>query len=312
MTAANRTTLLTKTHRTLKKHYKPVPPDLNRTLLEQLLFACCLENSPPEAAEKAYELLHERFFDLNEIRVTTQRELGEALSGLYDPDEAASRIKGILQSVFESQYSFDLESLKKQNIGQATKTLEAYDGITPFTLAYATQTALGGHAIPVNSGALRAFLVLDIVSESDAAKHKVPGLERAIPKNKGLEFGSLLHQFGVALYKNPVAPQVRKILLEIDPGCKDRLPKRQTKKEAAAEAAEAAGAASPKQSASQKKPPKKSSKSKRVAGKASKTTKKAAEGKQKKKKTKAETKAPAKAAAKKKTASKRLARRKPR
>jgi len=304
MTPANRTTLINKTHRTLKKHYKPVPPDPHRSLLEHLLYACCLENSPPDAAERCFALLQpgEKYFDLNEVRVTTTRELADVLSSLNDPQEAAGRVKGVLQHVFESLYSFDLENLKKQNIGQAVQTLEEYDGVTPFALAYVTQAALGGHAIPLNRGSLEVFVILGVASPEEAEQHKVPGLERAIPKNKGIEFGSLLQQFGAVFYKTPHSPTVRKILLDINPECKERLPKRRSKK--TAEAAEAAETVEGDSEAVEAARAKKASTKKSAAKKTPKKTAKKAAKKTKKK-----------AAAKKKTStkpSKRLARRKPR
>ncbi len=76
------------------------------------------------------------------------------MANLPEPLEAAARLKGVLQSVFESDYSFDLEHLKKQNIGVAVKRLQKLQGATPFNVAYATQTALGGHSIPVDKGTL--------------------------------------------------------------------------------------------------------------------------------------------------------------
>src|SRR6185295_10088529 len=119
---------------------KPSLPDNNRPLIQQLLLAACLENSPPEVAERVYKSLLEKFFDLNEMRVSTVRELAELMKDLTDPEEAAGRVKGILQSVFDSLYSFDLEPLEKQNIGQAVKKLESLRGATPFVVSYATQS----------------------------------------------------------------------------------------------------------------------------------------------------------------------------
>jgi endonuclease-3 len=88
--------------------------------------------------------------------------------------------------------------------------------------------ALGGHAIPTNRGLLVGMEVVGVISESEAKAGAVPGLERAVPKNKGAEYGSLLHQFGVEIGRSPYGPTARKLLLEIDPNCKSRLPKRQT------------------------------------------------------------------------------------
>jgi hypothetical protein len=69
-----------------------------------------------------------------------------------------------------------------------------------------------------------------VISDDEFAKSVVPGLERAVPKSKGAEIGSLLHQLGVEVGRNPYGQQARKLLLEIDPTCKDRLPKRATRR----------------------------------------------------------------------------------
>ena len=50
----------------------------------------------------------------------------------------------------------------------------------------------GGHSIPVSKGAIDVLYAVGVISDAEADKGQVPGLERAIPKNKGVEFGSLL------------------------------------------------------------------------------------------------------------------------
>jgi endonuclease-3 len=134
--------------------------------------------------------------------------------------------------VFEGHYSFDLEFLKKQNLGKAVEHIEKFNGVTPFGVAYVTQNALGGHAIPVNQGVFQILQLVGVLTEAEAAKKRVPGMERAIPKTKGVEFGSLLHQLGVDFATAPNGARVRTVVLEIAPEAKDRLPKRSgTKKE---------------------------------------------------------------------------------
>ena len=229
----------------VKKHYKPVAPPKERSLLQNLLFACCLENSLHDAAEKVFHSLSTDYFDWNEVRVSTIRELSEVLKPLNDPTEAATRLKRVLQSVFETHYSFDLEPLKKQNIGVAVKTLEKYNGSTPFIVAYVTQQSLGGHSIPVNQGLLESMRIVGVVTDAEAAKGAVPGLERTVPKNKGVETGSLLHQLGVEMHRSPYGQTIRKLLLEIEPDCKDNLPKRAKAEEPAPPAPAPAKAAAP-------------------------------------------------------------------
>lgn len=231
MANPNRTALLSKTHRVLKQHYTPVAPPSNRPLLEHLLFALVLENAPFDVAEKIFNHLAKNYFDWNEVRVSTVTELAEVGRALPDPLAAASNVKRVLQGVFESTYSFDLEPTKKQNISAAMKHLERLGGTTPFSLNYVTQVALGGHAIPLDRGALDVLAVLGVISDGESQSGKVSGLERVIPKNKGIEFGSLLHQLASEYVANPFSPSVRKILLSINPQSKDRFPKRSAKKE---------------------------------------------------------------------------------
>lgn len=226
MATQNRGTRITKLLGQIKKQYKPVATTKDRPLLEHLLFACLLENSPHEAAEKAFERLKTEYVGWNEVRVSTKRELAETLKDLNDPEQSAERLKRALHSVFESVYSYDLEHLKKQNLGQATKTIEKYEGTSPFTVAYVTQHALGGHAIPANQGLLLSFLTFDIISEKEAGDWHIPGLERAVPKSKGIETATILHQLGVEVGKNPYGTGARKVLVAIDASCKTRLPKK--------------------------------------------------------------------------------------
>jgi endonuclease-3 len=230
MSTTNRASLLNKTHKVLKRTYKHTPVKGDQPLLESLLFAACLENAHYDAARAAYEKLRGAFFDWNEIRVSTVKELAEVLSGLPEPAEAAARVKGILQSVFESDYSFDLESLKKQNIGAAVKRMQKLQGATHFNVSYATQYALGGHSIPVDKGTMGALFVLGVVSENEAQSGVVPGMERAIPKSKGHEFGALVHELGADYFANAFSPTLRDLLVSIAPDAKERFPKRTSKK----------------------------------------------------------------------------------
>jgi endonuclease III len=226
MSSTNRSALFAKINKVLRKHYDPVTPPSERTVLEHLLYACVLENAKHDAVDDVFARLQKNYFDWNEIRVTSVPELAEVMSHVPDAVEAAKRMKRALQSVFETHYVFDIDFLKKQGLGKTIDSIEKFSGVTPFVVAYLTQNALSGHSIPISPHALNLLVLLGAVSESDAAKHRVPGLERAIPKNKGIEFASLLHQFTVDYVANPQSAKVKGIVGEIDPAAKDRLPKK--------------------------------------------------------------------------------------
>ena len=57
MASKNRAALITKVLKVVKKHFKPAAPPKDRSLLQHLLYACCLENSSYETAEKTFACL---------------------------------------------------------------------------------------------------------------------------------------------------------------------------------------------------------------------------------------------------------------
>ena len=235
--SANRRALLVKTHKQLKKNYSSVVPNLRLPIMQQLLYACCLEDATADLADRALTSLETDYYDWNEVRVSTATELSESMHMLPAPLSVGDRVKRVLQSVFETHYSFDVEQLKKENIGVAVKKLRKFKGVTPFVVSYVTQVSLGGHSIPIGNGSLEVLYVIGAITEKEKAAGTVPGLERAIPKNKGIEFGSLLNQLAAEFVRAPFGPAARKILLAIAPGAKERLPKRSKKETASKQSA---------------------------------------------------------------------------
>ncbi len=205
----------------------------------------CWKTPRYEPAEEAFAALKHTFYDWNEVRVTSISELSEVMAVLPDPRAAANRIKRVLHSIFEELYCFDLEDKRKKNLGPTVKWLEKMDGTSRFVVAYVVQAALGGHSIPVDAGTLAALRVLELVSEKEAATGEVPGLERAVSKSKGVEFGSLLHQLGADYLANPFSPQVREVLLAIDPEASKRFPQRRQPRASRAGPGRAAGRRAP-------------------------------------------------------------------
>ena len=229
MAIQNRAAVITTIYRALKKNYTPVAPPENRSVLEELMFACLLEDNQHDAAEKTYAALVGGFFDWNEVRVSSVKELSEVAGALVDPEASARRLKRALHGVFEATYHFDLEDMKTQNIGAAEKKLDKFPGTTRFVVSYVVQSALSGHSIPLDQGSLQVLFVVGAATDRERDAGKVPGLERAIPKKNGAEFGSLLHRLGAEVTASPYSPKTRKALLDLAPDCKERLPRRPAK-----------------------------------------------------------------------------------
>lgn len=239
-----------------KKNYQPVKA-ADRTVLEHMLYACCLEDATFDAADIAFARLQQAFFDWNEVRVTTTVELAEIMKGLPDPVVAATRLKRTLHSMFETWYSFDIDHLRKENLGKAVQKMEKFKGITPFVVAYVAQNALGGHAIAVDQSALSLMYTVGVIDEKERDSGQVPGLERAVPKSKGVEFFSTVHQMAVAWFGAQFNKTMRDLLLTVDKDAAERFPKRARKKVATKSATSTAKKKTATKSASKPSPTKK-------------------------------------------------------
>ncbi len=228
MSTKNRGDRIQLLHKVVKKYYKPVATPEGRSVLEHLIYACCLEDARYDSADEAFHRLQESYFDWNEVRVTTVTELAEVLHNLPDPSAAAMRVKKNLQSIFETRYSFEIDDMVKMNQGKAIQELEKLGGISKFVLGYTTQNSLGGHSIPVSDSIMKVLIATEIVSESEAAKGQAPGLERTIAKSKGHEFSSCLHQFAVDCLLQPTSKTIKAMLKEagaVEPAPKKPEPK---------------------------------------------------------------------------------------
>lgn len=185
--------LLTSLFTALRKAYD-APAAEERRVLEQLLYALLRENAPAGAADRAYRNLTERFFDWNEVRVSSVHEVEAALEDVPQARAKAQRLIDLLQEVFESTYSFDLELINKKGLKQAARQMARYQSSSEFAAAWVVQRSLAGHAVPVDAPALRTLKRLGMVDESVADLAAVQAsMEHHIPKNKAVQFVDLLN-----------------------------------------------------------------------------------------------------------------------
>jgi len=130
----------------------------NFTVLDHLLFGIVQEGASPSLALEAYKNLANGFFNFNEMRVAHRDEFIAMLEGVPNAADKAQRMLDVLKFVFETTYSFDLESMKKKPVKQAQKQLSKVAGATRFAVAATVQRALGGTAPAIDENG-RALLV---------------------------------------------------------------------------------------------------------------------------------------------------------
>ena len=195
MAAQTKTQQIHQVHTLLKKRYKAGPHVERMSVFEAIIYGICHEGATHEQANQAMSRFKDEFFDWNEVRVSSLVEIEGVLAGLPDTASRAMAIRRFLRQHFEKTYSFTLESLQKKPLKDAIKSLREYEAArSDFVLATVIQFALGGHAMPVDGPMKRALVRLSIV-EPDTDDSSVRSLlERAIPKNRGLEFCELMEK----------------------------------------------------------------------------------------------------------------------
>jgi endonuclease-3 len=190
----NKQALLAQVQTTLKKKMPAPPEPVERPVLEEVLYAILRDGATPEAADAAWAAMKGGFHDLNEIRVSSVSEVADAVRAVPNAGDKGERIVEFLQKVFEELYSFDLGDIAKKGVKQAAKQLARYKGgVNDFVVAWVTQRALGGHAIPLDEPTIRVLQRLGILEDDlDDLEAARATLEHFIPKAKGPEFTDLV------------------------------------------------------------------------------------------------------------------------
>ena len=170
-----------------------------RPILEQFIYAILRENATRESADLAFNSLVERFFDWNEVRVSSTLEIVEALDGiLADAETRAQRIVDFLQEIFETTYSFDLEPLlevlQKKGLKQAAKQLSRYQAASDYVVAFVIQHSLNGHAMPLDGASLRTLKRMGLIDDDADPDAVRAALESQVAKAKGSQFVEFLSE----------------------------------------------------------------------------------------------------------------------
>ena len=176
----------------LSKHVKVKSMDA-RPVLEQFIYAMLRENATRDSADQAFQSLQDRFYDWNEVRVTSTLEIVEALDGaVSDSEMRAQRIVDFLQEIFETTYSFDLEPLlevlQKKGLKQASKQLLRFQAANDYAVSWVMQQSLGGHSIPLDATALRVLKRMGLTEDESDLEALHATMEHQVPKAKGSQF----------------------------------------------------------------------------------------------------------------------------
>jgi endonuclease III len=181
----------------LKKRYPSPPSHPERPVLETLLYAICLEDATTEQADASYERLLHAFHDLNELRVSSITELSTIFEGMVSADWRAHRVRNVLHYVFEKNFEFAFEGLRRKTLELATKQLLKIRDLSPFDRNYTLQSALGTHVVPADRTMTNAAIWLGLVAPGETPEHAAETLKSAVRKAEVTIFAHYLHCLAV-------------------------------------------------------------------------------------------------------------------
>ncbi len=176
----------------LKKHYKKSAPKQSLPVLETMLFGACLENTSYDDAENSYAKLFSLFHDLNEVRVSSISEISVAFVESSEPEIRAHYVRSALQFVFEKNYAFDFDVLRKKTFDQANKQLAKIKQLSPFIRAYTLQCTLGSHIVPVDDYMFHAAIWLGFIPPNTTIAKANEELKSTVRKADVVQFCHLL------------------------------------------------------------------------------------------------------------------------
>jgi endonuclease-3 len=190
--ASDKQAVLKKLFPLLKKHYKSSLPKYDLPILETLIYAICLENASSEEADAAQQMLEENFHDYNEMRVSSITELNKVFAETDYPDIKSLRIRNVLHYVFEENYEFEFEGLRRKTLELATKQLNKIRELSPFVKNFTLQVALGSHLVPVDDTMNRPLKWLGLVEPESSTEEASEALKSAVRKPEGPLFCHLI------------------------------------------------------------------------------------------------------------------------
>lgn len=190
--ASDRAVLLKKLLPIIKKHYKVQTPKGGKPVLETMLYAICLEDSTVEEADASYKRLFEEFPDLNEVRVSTVGEIERAFHGQPAAEWRAYRAISVLKFVFDKNYAFEFEGLRKKTLDLATKQLSKIRELSPFVRDYTLHEITGAHLIPIDTTTARLLVWLGLALPNQTHEQMSETLKGTVRKAEVESFVSTL------------------------------------------------------------------------------------------------------------------------
>ena len=165
--------------------------DYPRDIADLIVFHKLHSSLPAEMALKGYLALKDVFVDWNEVRISSVREIQEALKFCPGSLELAVFLKDTFELLHRERQDVSLEFLSEQNLGEIRQFLKRLRGLDASTIEVLLKVRKDYPVFPI-SPAIEAVLVrLGIARKADGRAKSERLLHEAVDPARAL----LLHHF---------------------------------------------------------------------------------------------------------------------
>ena len=209
----------------LSKRYdtRQVVLSKDRTILEHVVFAIFLENSPFEEARNTFSAMLRSFIDWNEVRVSKAKEIVYAVSdhtfsvGISEGSllTKSERLRRLLQWVFEKSNGFELEHLCGAGKEEILDYILQIPFATRFVKSHLSFSVFDGEEFPLDEGSARALRLLGFLQVKDG-REVLTSEWGSFSSNEKQKLFFMLHQLGAELFNDISLKKAVSFLEEFD------------------------------------------------------------------------------------------------
>jgi len=175
-----------------KKKYPAPVKEPSLPVMETMLYAVCLDNNLVSDAQELLDRVLKGFHDLNEMRVSSIEELEDLIHPASQSDLRAIRMRDVLHHVFEIEYKFEYEGLKRKTLEQAVKILAKIRSLNWFCRSYVLHNCLGAHVLPIDDQMHAILCWLGMGVPEGGPEQTAESLRGFVRKADGAEFCQVL------------------------------------------------------------------------------------------------------------------------
>ncbi len=149
--------------------------------LTQLIYSFLLWEGGRRHAEAAAARMREALVDVNDLRVSTSRELVQLLPSRYPRvQERCERLLTVLDAIYQRENRVHLTHLPEMTKRDARAWLDSLPGIPRFVVSRVALLALDAHAFPLDDRLVRWLKKQKILLDGSGADEIASRLERQI------------------------------------------------------------------------------------------------------------------------------------